>query len=143
MKPKLLLRIAAIIIFLHAIGHTMGVYTWKDPNSQVPGELIKQMIEQKFNFMGKSASMGSFYEGFGYASTIAMLLVVSILWIIGTAAEKNASLSAKLLWPIAAFLFLLGIDEIIYFFPLAVAFSFIALLLTVVSIFKLNKSTNV
>jgi len=141
MKPKLLLRIASVIIFLHAIGHTIGVYTWKDPKSLVPQQVIDQMTGQKFIFMGTNATMAAFYEGFGYASTIAMLLVVSILWITGTAVEKNASLSSKILWPVAAFLFLMGIVEIIYFFPMAVAFSFLAFLLTVVSIFKLNRST--
>ena len=102
MKPKLLLRIAAAIIFLHALAHTMGVYTWKNTNSHVPQDLIKQMTEQKFAFMGTTATMAAFYDGFGYASTIAMLLIVAILWILGSAPKKNAALSAKILWPAAA-----------------------------------------
>ncbi len=140
MKSKLLLRIAAAIIFLHAVGHTTGVYTWKNANSHVPQDLIKQMTEQKFAFMGANATMATFYDGFGYAATIAMLLIAALLWIIGGIAEKNAALSAKVLWPVAAFLFLLGIDEIIYFFPMAAVFSFLAFLLTVFSIFKLSRS---
>ena len=140
MKPKLLLRIAAAIIFLHALAHTMGVYTWKNTNSHVPQDLIKQMTEQKFAFMGTTATMAAFYDGFGYASTIAMLLIVAILWILGSAPKKNAALSVKILWPAAAFLFLLGIDEIIYFFPMAAIFSFLAFLLTAFSIFKLSRS---
>jgi len=140
MKSKLLLRIAAAIIFLHAVGHTTGVYTWKNANSHVRQDLIKQMTEQKFAFMGANATMAAFYDGFGYAATIAMLLIAALLWIIGGIAEKNAALSAKVLWPVAAFLFLLGIDEIIYFFPMAAVFSFLAFLLTVFSIFKLSRS---
>ena len=140
MKPKLLLRLAAVIIFLHALGHTMGVYTWKDPTGQIPQELINQMTDRKFSFMGTTATMAGYYDGFGYASTIAMLLIASLLWMIAGMAEKNASFSVKILWPVAVTLFLLGIDEIIYFFPLAVSFSFLAVILTLISIYKLNRS---
>src|SRR5450432_1148115 len=118
MNPKLLLRIAAIIILLHAFGHTMGIFTWKQTTGPVPQDLIKQMTEQKFSFMGTTASMGAFYEGMGYASTIAMLMVVFILWIVAASADKYPSFSVKILLPVSMFLFLLGLDELVYFFPM-------------------------
>jgi len=38
MRPKLLLRIAAGLMFLHTIGHSFGASTWKDaPNAAVAG----------------------------------------------------------------------------------------------------------
>lgn len=139
MKPKLLLRIAAVIMLLHAFGHTVGIYTWKDDTGPIPQDLIKQMIEQKFVFMGATGSMGAYYEGLGYASTIAMLMVVFILWIIGGNAEAAASLSAKILLPVSLFLLLLGVIELIYFFPFAAMFSLVSALLSFYSLFKLSK----
>jgi hypothetical protein len=65
MNPKLLLRIAAIIMFLHAMGHTIGIYTWKKETSHVSRELVTQMTGQKFSFMGATATMGAFYDGLG------------------------------------------------------------------------------
>ena len=36
MKPKILLRIASILMLLHTAGHTMGALTWKEaPNAAV------------------------------------------------------------------------------------------------------------
>jgi hypothetical protein len=99
------------------------------------------MVEQKFSFMGAAGSMGAYYEGLGYASTIAMLMVVVILWIVGGSAEKYASFSVKILLPVLLFLLLLGVDELIYFFPMAAIFSFVAALLTLYSIFRLRKTT--
>jgi len=129
MKPKLLLRIAALILFLHAIGHTMGIYTWKKPAGPVPPELVKQMTEQKFLFMGTMGSMASFYDGMGYASTASLLLLVCLLLILAGTAEKNSSLTIKILWPISLFLLFLGTDELIYFFPMAAVFSFLGAVL--------------
>ena len=59
--------------------------------------------------------MGKFYEGIGYSATIALLLAAAILWIIAGAGRSHSKLSVKVLIPVALFLFLLGIDEIIYF----------------------------
>jgi len=38
MKPKLLLRIASIIMLLHDAGHTYGHLTWKQTPDAVPRE---------------------------------------------------------------------------------------------------------
>ena len=48
MTAKITLRAAAIIIFLHDIGHTMAVLTWKDETDPKKMEVIKQMTENKF-----------------------------------------------------------------------------------------------
>ena len=142
MNPKLLLRIAAVIIFLHAFGHTTGIYTWKQPDSHVPQELVKQMTEQKFEFMGKQSTIAGLYDGLGYASTIALLLVVFLLWIVSSAKENHAPFSVKILMTVFLFLIFLGVLELVYFFPMAVAFSFIGALLTLIAIFKLSKTAN-
>lgn len=139
MKPKLLLRIAAVIMLLHALGHTAGVYTWKKPQSHVPPELVKQMVEQKFQFMSTDSSMAGFYDGFGYASTIALLLVVFLLWVISGLTEKNQSISIKILLPVFFFLVLLGLDELIFFFPFATAFTAVSAVLTLLAIISLKK----
>lgn len=139
MKPKLLLRIAALVILLHAAGHTLGIYTWKKPSGPVPPELVKQMTEQKFLFMGTTGSMAAFYDGMGYASTASLLLVVFLLIIVSGVAQLNSSLVIKILWPLSLFLVFLGIDELIYFFPMAAVFSFLGAVLIFFSISILTR----
>ncbi len=111
MKPKILLRIASIIMFLHDIGHTFGHLTWKQSPDPAKQEVIKQMTDNKFPFMGAVRSMSDYYDGYGWASTLALLLIAALAW---------------------------GIDELIFFFPFAAAFSLLAFLLTGIAIFQIR-----
>jgi len=137
---KLALRIAAFVMLFHAIGHTMGIATWKNPSSKVPPVVIQAMVDNNFLFQGAPGNMARFYEGMGYSATIAILLVVSILWIASNVDAKNVRLAANFLLPVAGFLFLLALDEWIYFFPMAMAFSAVAMLLTLWAISRMRKA---
>jgi hypothetical protein len=123
MKPKILLRIAAILMFIHCVLHTIGFSGWKtDPTRQ---GVIKAMTGQKLPFMGANRSMGEFYDGFGYASTIAILLIAVSLWIVsGELASR--SLAKKMILTLAVILVFWGLDEIIYFFPFAASISWLS-----------------
>ncbi len=123
MKPKILLRIAAVIMFTHGVLHTIGFTGWKtDPDRQ---DVVKAMNGPKFPFMGASRNIAEFYDGFGYASTIALLLIAVSLWIVsGELASK--ALAKKMILTLAVILVLWGGDEIIYFFPLAAGMSWLS-----------------
>ena len=139
MKPKLLLRIASLLMLFHAMGHTMGVYGWKDPVNPQHEAVIQGMVNDSYLFMGKLGGMGKFYEGFGYACTIAMLLIVAILWLASDVTEATASLVRKILIVMTVILLAWGIDEMIFFFPFAASFTFLSALLTIVAILNLKK----
>ncbi|MGQ4828139.1 LIC_13387 family protein, partial [Enterococcus faecalis] len=72
MKPKILLKIASVLMLLHALGHTIGIITWQKLNSNVPNDLIQKMQETHFVFQGKDATMAKFFSGHGYAGTILL-----------------------------------------------------------------------
>jgi hypothetical protein len=129
---------AAIIMLLHAVGHTMGVLSWKKPEGHVPPELVKQMVDQRFEFMKADSSIAEFYDGFGYASTIALLLVF-FLWVTAGITGTNAGIAKKILVPVLFFLVFLAIDELIFFFPFAASFTIISAVLVLISIFLLKK----
>jgi fucose 4-O-acetylase-like acetyltransferase len=133
MKPKLLLRIAAVLMFLHTMGHTLGALTWKIAPNPAVGLVIKGMETNHFDFMGRSATLASFYDGFGFTMILVLLFISILLWLLS--AETGTSLSARLVPMLAVFLLLMGVIEYIYFFPFAAAFTFIAGLCTVVSLF--------
>jgi hypothetical protein len=138
MKSKTLLRAASIVMLIHAIGHTFGHLSWKEVSEPTKQEVINQMTQKQFPFMGTVRSMGDYYTGYGYASTIALLLVVFLLWIISGTLEKTNDLSKKVLIGLTIFLFCWGIDEIIYFFPFAAGFSFLSFLLCLIVLIKLK-----
>ena len=95
MKPKLLLRIAAIVLFLHAIGHSMGTLTWQKPDGEIPVEVVQKMQEVRFDFMGTENTMASMFSGNGIAGIILLLLMSTILWIIS---DWNNKFAIKILW---------------------------------------------
>src|SRR5471030_2277133 len=139
MKPKLILRTASIIILLHNAGHIMGTLTWKQTDDPAKIEVIKQMTDHKFPFMGTVRSMGNYFDGFGLATTLAFFLIAIILWIVSDTTEQNKGICKKIILTISIILLAWGIDELIFFFPFAAAFSLLASLLGFYSIALLNK----
>src|ERR1700679_4126188 len=117
MKPKLLLRIAAILILIHAVLHTTGFNQWKKDPDPAKHKLIKLMTGQRYPLMGTSRNMGEYYDGFGYCCSIALLLIAVLLWIVSGGLSSNPSLAKKIIIVISFALVAWAIDEWIYFFP--------------------------
>ena len=138
MSSKILLRIAAVVMLLHSLGHTFGVITWQDPNGEIPIEVVQKMQEVQFSFMGKDGStMAEFYSGFGYCGTILMIFIAALLWLFSAWKDKSVT---KVLWVTGLTTVMLSVVEIIYFFPMAVAFCLLTAALIFISIFLINKS---
>jgi hypothetical protein len=117
---KIALRIAAALILLHMFGHTMGALTWKNaPNVRVAA-VVTGMENEHFDFMGRSLTLASFFNGYGYSMIGVFLLVSVLLWLLSI--EPNKRMIAVL----GLFLLFLAIIEFIYFFPFAAAFSLLA-----------------
>jgi hypothetical protein len=134
---KLLLRISAIIMLLHSIGHTVGFSNWQSPNGKVPVEVVRTMQDTHFLVRGKDTTMAASFSGSGYMVSIFLLLLVSILWTISNRTGKDASTIA-LLTGIA--LALLVVVEFLFFFPMVAMLSLTAATLVFISLFKLNKA---
>ncbi|TZF83951.1 hypothetical protein FW774_10905 [Pedobacter sp. BS3] len=139
MKAKLILRIASVIMFLHLLGHMVGATTWKTNPDATVQETIKGMTEHSFVFMGAKQTLAGHHEGYGYAGALALLFFSIILWIISNADAQTKSISSKIVLVLSTILLLWGIDELIYFFPFAAAFSLISSVLGFYSLTLLKK----
>ncbi|SHM40640.1 LIC_13387 family protein [Mucilaginibacter sp. OK098] len=133
MKPKLLLRIAAVLMFLHTIGHSFGAFSSKKAPNAAVAAVIKGMETTHFDFMGRSVTLASFDDGFAFIMILTLLFISILLWLLS--AETGNSLSSRLVPLVAVLLLSMGILEYIYFFPFAAAFSLIAGLCTLISLF--------
>ncbi|MGZ3756915.1 MAG: LIC_13387 family protein [Mucilaginibacter sp.] len=138
MKPKILLRIASVLMLLHAAGHTMGSLTWKDHPDPAVAKVVEGMISQHFVFMGRESTIAMFYSGYGVILIFVLLMLTALLWIAGDHAI-NQPLTKKLCLVLSVFLLLMGITEWVYFFPLAAAFSLLASILTGIAMIRINK----
>ena len=138
MKPKILLRTASIVMILHDIGHMGGTLTWKQAAEPEKQQVIQQMTEHKFPFMGAMRSMGDYYDGYGFASALAILLISAILWIVSSSLNQDPGLAKKILITVSAILLAWGINELIFFFPFAAAFSLLAMALTIIAVLQVS-----
>jgi hypothetical protein len=130
MKPKLLLRVAAGLMFLHTIGHTMGAMTWKKAPNAAVAALITGMQNEHFPFMGRESTIAGFYVGYGVSMILVYLFISLLLWIFSTAFNPGAVALTGI------FLVALAVVEWIYFFPLAAILSVLAGLCTLASLRK-------
>jgi hypothetical protein len=142
MKPKLLLRIAATLILVHGVLHTIGFSQWKQDPDPAKHEMIKLMTGQKFPFMGTSRNMGEYYEGFGYACSIALILIAVLLWIVSGERSSNPTLAKKIILVVSVALLVWAVDESIYFFPFAAGLTFVASICGFASLPGLAKQEN-
>ncbi len=124
--PKILLRIAAALMLIHGLGHTIGHSGWKYSTDPVQQGVIHQMTGPKFPFMGVTRSMGEYFDGYGYACTIGLLIFVLALWFTSGELSTSPGLAKKMMLTMAVCLLGWFIDEIIFFFPFAAGTSLLA-----------------
>jgi ABC-type multidrug transport system permease subunit len=139
MKPKILLRIAAILILVHSLLHTTGFSQWKKDPDPAKQEVIKQMTRQKFPFMGTSRNIGDYYDGFGYACSIALFLIAAALWIVSGELASSTRLAKKIIIVLGIALLFWAVDELLYFFPFAAGLTSVACLCCFWAFYLLNK----
>jgi hypothetical protein len=89
MKPYVLLRVAAVVAFLYAVGHTIGM-PWAPDKSPETMAVVQAMAAHRFDAMGAKRSMQDFYVGFGISISIFMLIQAILLWMIAAQAKVDA-----------------------------------------------------
>ena len=138
MRPKTLLRIAVALLVFHLVGHTLGHLGWESADDLVQQEVIKQMTEHQFPFMGAVHSIGDYYEGYGWTASVALVFFALILWFSSSAIVESKSLVQKILLSLTLCLFVWAALEFWFFFPFAGAITLTAGLLSVASYVRLR-----
>jgi hypothetical protein len=138
MKTSLLLRLSAILLFLHDVGHTFGALNWKHATDTTMAGIIAAMQNNHFMFMGRSASLAAFYDGYGISMIFMLLLLSVLLWML--AGDSGNAVTKKLLLPLTGFLGILAVLEYIYFFPFAALFTALAGVFAFFAILRLRQS---
>ena len=136
------MRIASVIIFLHAIGHFLGVVNATKGETDEENMVIHAMTEHRFPVMGAVHSFADFLHGFGWIGEVFLLMTAYLLWFTGSLAAVQPAISRKLSAVLFISLLSQTILEIIYFFPVAYVLSLIATVLTGLSFLVLQKKRN-
>jgi hypothetical protein len=139
MKSKLLLRIAAGLIFIHLLGHSIGHATWDAPEDGKMQEVVAAMKGNKAEFMGSVKSMGDYYNGYSLMIFGVFGMTILILWFVSGFAPEHKDIARKILFPIGITYVFFGVVEYIGFFLFAAAMSFAAGVLVLVAVAFLNR----
>ena len=139
MKPKLFLRISSVLIFIHLLGHGVGHFTWKTQKDPKMQEVVNSMLGYKTEFMGAVKSMGDYFNGFSLMMFFVFGMSICILWFVSGFIDNQKEIAKKILYPISITYIAFGVIEFLCFFPFAASLSFGAGLLTLFSIFCLEK----
>ena len=87
MKTRLALRLASILMFLFAVGHSMGgMKSWSPAGDN---DVLRAMQSVHFNAAGVSRTYLDFYTGFGWTLSIFLLLQAVLLWQLATIAKTD------------------------------------------------------
>ena len=122
MRPTVLYRIAALLLFLFACGHTAGFLTFK-PASADGMAAMNAMNGVAFDFEGNSRTFGGFYTGFGLTVTAYLLFSAFVAWHLGRLAAQQPGAAVPLAWALVAVQLVSLALSVRYFFIVPVIFS--------------------
>jgi len=123
LKASLFYRIAAVLILLFDIGHTVG-FLQHDPEWKVDS-LIGSMKSIHFDVQGFSRSYWDFFVGFGLFVTVFLLLAAVVAWQLGRLDAETLARVRGIGWSLALCFVVLTFLSFRYFFVLPLIFSIV------------------
>ena len=128
----LLLRIAAVISLLFAIGHTMGGLKKWSPMGE--NEVLKTMESVHFDVMGTSRSYLDFFMGFGWSISVLLLLQSVLLWQTASLARSNATQARPMIAVFALATLASGLIAWRFILPVPALFSAVLLIVLIAAL---------
>ncbi len=138
MTSKLLIRISALLVLFHLAGHTLGHLNWKTSNNPIRKEVIKQMTDHAFVFMGAKRSMADYYQGYSLLMFVVYLMSAAILWLLANISDQHPNIVKKLILIIAASFIVMCFIEFFHFFTFAAGISFSVAITLLISSYQLR-----
>lgn len=137
MTPKIYLRIASILTFIHSVLHTIGgVFSGPSPGPAATVWEAMQAIH--FPALGADRTYFQFYRGLGLGITIALTCDALVFWLLSSLAESAGPKLRPVLWVFAFAYLAIALNSYFYFFFLPVIFELIIAGCIVAAIMKLR-----
>ena len=121
LKAATFYRIAAVLIGLFALGHTVG-FLQHDPSWGVDA-LLASMKSTHFNIQGFSRSYWDFFVGFGLFVTVFLLFAAVLAWELGGLASEILARLRIITWAFALCFAVFIVLSWRFFFAIPLIFS--------------------
>lgn len=133
MNPNLLLRVAAVLTFAHAMLNTFAGLMSGTSKNQEEVLLLNAMKALRFDAMGSLRTYWDFYFGFGLFLTVNLLLISALLWHLATLVKVQPAIVRTFVGLLCiAFLVFAGLSGLYFFIAPLGTEAVIALLLGLV-----------
>lgn len=123
MKASIFYRIAAVLLLLFAIGHTVG-FRQTDPKWGVDA-LLASMRSIHFDVQGFSRTYWDFFVGFGLFVTVFLLLAAAVAWQLGSLPAETLANMRGIAWTLALCFVAITVLSGRYFFIVPIVFSIV------------------
>jgi len=84
-----LLKILSVVLFLFALGHTLGTTTPQVQRGAPEAAVFHAMQEFRFPIMGFTRSHWDFYRGLAISGGVLMFMFAAIAWQLAAIARRN------------------------------------------------------
>lgn len=125
MRAKLPLRISAIILFLFALGHTVGFQKFR-PASQAGLAVMEAMRNVPFTFGNATVHWMDLYMGFGLAVSVSGFFSAIVAWRLSAASIAEIPLARTITWLLCATQVATIVLSMRYFGPIQAWFSLVS-----------------
>jgi hypothetical protein len=123
MKASTLYRIAAVLLFLFAAGHTVG-FSQSDPSWKVDA-LLASMRSIHFDIQGFSRSYWDFFMGAGLTVGVLYLFAAVLAWQLGGLPAPSLAQMRMVRWAFALCFAAIAVVSWSYLFIIPIAFSIV------------------
>jgi hypothetical protein len=138
MKATLWFRIAAVVMLIFGVMHTIGFLSFRPPS--VDGMAVWNGMNQvNFTIDGSTYSYGHFYRAFGLSITAAQLFGAWVVWTLGAMARRGDGGVQAIAWGIIAWQIVAIAIAAIYVSATPAAMSSVAVVCVVIALVRLPK----
>ena len=131
MKASWFYKIAAVLLLLFSIGHTLG-FRQTDPQWKADA-VVADMQKIHFNAQGFDRSYWDFFVGFGLFVSVFLLLSAILAWQLGGLKAEVLAMIPAVKWSLALCFIGVTILSWKYFFVVPVVFSSVITLCLIVA----------
>ncbi len=121
MSARILYRVAAVLLFLFAIGHTLG-FRDSDPAWGI-GPVLAAMQSTHFEIQGFTRTYWDFFVGAGFAVGVLYLFAAVLAWQLGGLPEENLARMRATVWGFACCFAVVTALSVRYFFWIPIVMS--------------------
>ena len=115
MKAATFVRIAAVLVLLHAVLHTVGGMFGKVPGGPA-AVAVAAMKTNHFVALGNTRTFWDFYMGMGLGVTIFLTMEAVVLWLLARLVERYGRELRPVLGAFAIGYVVFAVDSYRYFF---------------------------